>query len=255
MRWLETGLIILFAGGILICGLLLGRKAAYDYVGEASYEELRVLAGMQKPMSRLAEGSGKGGEYGNMFPKIQEEILTSINPDYAAWLVIPGTVINYPVVRSTTNQEWLSRSFTGKENACGTLFFDCATEPLTALNTTIHGHNMKSGAMFGGLKSYLEEDWEEHDALFLYYKEEWRQYRVFAVYETTIADSFPYQYLFTSDAAWQEFVADCQKRSLVSAAAGGEVREILTLSTCHGSKRKLIIQAILNVERGDKSSK
>lgn len=44
------------------------------------------------------------------------------NRDFVAWLTIPGTKINYPVVRSDNTEYYLHHLFTGKESKLGCLF-------------------------------------------------------------------------------------------------------------------------------------
>ena len=49
-------------------------------------------------------------------------------------------------------------------------------------NIIIYGHNMKSGAMFGSLKKYLDEDyWREHAQIRFDTMYEKGTYEVFAV--------------------------------------------------------------------------
>ena len=53
---------------------------------------------------------------------INLEACLSQNRDFVAWLTIPGTKINYPVVRSDNTEYYLHHLFTGKESKLGCLF-------------------------------------------------------------------------------------------------------------------------------------
>ena len=44
------------------------------------------------------------------------------NDDFIAWLKIPGTKVNYPVVRTDNMDYYLTHTFTGKQSKIGTLF-------------------------------------------------------------------------------------------------------------------------------------
>ena len=55
---------------------------------------------------------------------INLEACLSQNRDFVAWLTIPGTKINYPVVRSDNTEYYLHHLFTGKESKEGTLTED-----------------------------------------------------------------------------------------------------------------------------------
>jgi len=37
--------------------------------------------------------------------------MVDINPDFTGWIVIPGTTINYPVVRGRDNEQYMHTTF------------------------------------------------------------------------------------------------------------------------------------------------
>lgn len=78
--------------------------------------------------------------------------LVSINPDFAGWLTIPGTRIDYPVVKSSDDVKYLTRSFEGKSRSGGTLFLDKRADgAFGSQNSVIYGHNMQDKTMFHDL--------------------------------------------------------------------------------------------------------
>lgn len=88
--------------------------------------------------------------------------LYAQNPDLAGWLSIEGTDINYPVMQSNeeNGQYYLNRSFFGENDKNGSLFLDWRNDLIGGnTNMIIYGHNMRSGAMFGDLKNYLNDDY------------------------------------------------------------------------------------------------
>lgn len=111
------------------------------------------------------------------------------NADMAAWLQIPGTAIDYPVMWTPRDEEYyLRRGFDGSSNRNGCLILDTdsCVSPLTT-NLIIHGHNMKSGAMFGTLSDYENEDFYlEHKNLSLYTRDIQRNYEIIAVFYSQV---------------------------------------------------------------------
>ena len=85
--------------------------------------------------------------------EIAEEEERPFNPDCIAWVTIPDTAVNYPVMqREGSNQYYLRRDFYGEYSQSGTPFLDAASDladPDSPLY--IFGHNMKSGTMFADL--------------------------------------------------------------------------------------------------------
>lgn len=211
--------------------------------GEREYEQLRQYAGHMKGTAGMSAG-GPGEAAKVAFPMIEEEVLKAINPEYAAWLLIPDTEIHYPVVWPEDNQTYLKRTFGGEKRACGALFFEASRSPFGGFNTVIYGHNMRSEAMFGGLKKYLEPDYgKTHRDFYIFFGGSWRHYQIFAVYRIRPQDISPYEGAFASREALEEFVQSCRDRSLYALEAAPEgTGEILTLSTCHGSGERLIVQ-------------
>lgn len=101
------------------------------------------------------------------------------NPHLTAWLTA-GESIDYPVVQSD-NTFYLDHDYFGNEDINGTLFINAANrlDPRDGV-LLIHGHNMKSGAMFGDMDKFRDFDylrkypivtfrtiWDEEDVLYV----------------------------------------------------------------------------------------
>lgn len=90
------------------------------------------------------------------------------NAEFAGWLTIQDTIIDYPVMQSKKDEDYyLEHTFSGEEDKNGTLFLDSRNNIVKrSTNLIIYGHNMKSNAMFGSLKKYLDEDyWQAHKTI------------------------------------------------------------------------------------------
>lgn len=82
--------------------------------------------------------------------------LYGINQDIGAWLKIPDTLVNYPVVfYEPDNLYYSRRDFTGKSNRHGVPWIEarCTLNPQCD-NYIVYGHNMTDGQMFGELIKY-----------------------------------------------------------------------------------------------------
>ena len=164
------------------------------------------------------------------------------NEDMAGWLVIPSTNIDYPIMWTPEDENYyLYRDFNKKDNKNGSLILDTDSclDPLTT-NLIIHGHNMKSGEMFGNLTDYEHKNYYlEHPNIILYTKECQRNYEIIAVFRSQVykkSDNvFKYYKFFQADTEneFNEFYENIKALSLydtgVEAAFGDR---FITLSTC-----------------------
>lgn len=190
--------------------------------------------------------------------------LAAINSDYIGWIALEGTDLSYPIVQRD-NEYYLNHDFEQKLNSHGAIFLDagCDVELPVWL---IHGHHMKDGTMFGGLK-YLEKvDYlQEHTALYFDAGDGDEEYRIYAAAiidfskENDSFRSFHYEELpltpetFTE---WQNslkrysywYDTECAKR-LEDISETMLPREILVLSTCeYGTDLQRLIVVAMRVE-------
>ncbi|NBH33296.1 class B sortase [Clostridiaceae bacterium] len=86
-------------------------------------------------------------------------VLKKENPDFAGWIRIVGTNLDYPVMlRQGQTDYYLYRDFYGKESSCGTPYLsEVCAYGLETTNFLISGHHMKDGSMFASLSNYREK--------------------------------------------------------------------------------------------------
>lgn len=184
------------------------------------------------------------------------------NKDMAAWLVIPDTEIDYPVMWTPEDETYyLYRDFEGKENKNGCLLLDTdsSVDPLTT-NLIIHGHNMKSGAMFGTLTDYENQNYyENHKQIILYTEECRRNYEVIAVFRSQVFKKtdqvFKFYQFFQADTEeeFNDFYENIKALSLYDTGVTAEFGDnFITLSTCvyHVEQGRFVVVA-KEVESGD----
>ena len=180
-------------------------------------------------------------------PYVNFDNLLQINPETEAWILLPDTKINYPIVKHTDNAYYLNHMIDGTSNSAGTLFIDTNNSNNFAdQNTIVYGHNMKNGSMFGQLKKYGKEDFcKEHPCFYLYTKDGVWQYDIFSVRVVDeLSDS--YTMTFASTDAYRSYLDQAVRKSMYdTTATAGVTDSIITLSTCTSKDTdRLIVQAV-----------
>lgn len=163
-------------------------------------------------------------------------------PDLVGWIRIEGTQVDLPVVQAADNDYYLHRSIDGAEDVNGTLFMDCRADAFApSSNLIIYGHNMKSGAMFGELKKYLEEPFlSEHDMINFDTVYEKQTYQIIAVCLSAVGAGTEGNYRYynfiesESDEDFEIFIENVRNCAVYDRT--GDVMasdRLLTLSTCN----------------------
>lgn len=160
--------------------------------------------------------------------------LSKMNPDVNAYLIVHNTNINYPIVKTTNNEYYLSYSFDRSKSEAGWVFMDSNNKfDGTDKNIIIYGHNRLDGTMFGTLKKVLDKDWnsnEDNLVIELINKEETVKYRIFSVYK--IKEEEYYINTDFNDKSFNVFINNIKNRSIYNFNVKKDIKEILTLSTC-----------------------
>ena len=175
------------------------------------------------------------------------------NGDFVAWLKIPGTKINYPVVWTDRVDYYLTHTFSGKESKIGTLFSLGKTDYKTpGKNIAVYGHHITTngGNMFQPLMSYKKKSfYEAHKTVYFDTLYDLGEYTIFAVINIKSTDWDASTASFDSDQSFLSFVNRAKAASLFD--TGIEVTEkdhILTLITCdrdyHNPDGRLIVMAV-----------
>lgn len=175
-------------------------------------------------------------------PEVLQEYgaIYSQYPDFIGWIRIDDTQIDLPVMQTTDNAYYLDKDVNGSEDVNGTLFLDCRDDFVKpSTNLIIYGHNMKSGAMFGGLKQYLDESYlSSHDRIQFDTIYEKQTYQIIAVCLSDVGDEGAYRYYnfiqAESEEDFKEFlknIRSCAVYDRTQDVTGSD--SFLTLSTCN----------------------
>ena len=84
-------------------------------------------------------------------------LLKEKNPDCVAWVSIPGTSIDFPVMQNS--EYYLKHDFDGNYTDYGLPFLDERCSLDSSDNLIIYGHHMNDGSMFSALLNYADEDY------------------------------------------------------------------------------------------------
>ena len=175
------------------------------------------------------------------------------NPDFVAWLRIPGTNVDYPVVQTDNPDYYLNHTFSGKPSVVGTLFsLADADYAAPGRNIAIYGHHLRSSGekMFTSLMRYKNPDfYEDNKIVMLDSLYRHSEYTIFAVMNMKVGDWEPSRTTFSGDAAFMAFVNRAKSESLYDTGVEvGADDHILTLITCDrsyaGKEGRLVILAV-----------
>ena len=175
------------------------------------------------------------------------------NPDFVAWLRIPGTNVDYPVGQTDDPDDYLNHTFSGKSSVVGTLFsLADADYAAPGRNIAIYGHHLRSSGekMFTSLMRYKNPDfYEDNQTIVLDSLYRHSEYTIFAVVNMKVGDWEPSRTTFSGNVAFMAFVDRAKSESLYDTGVEvGTDDHILTLITCDrsyaGKEGRLVILAV-----------
>ena len=112
--------------------------------------------------------------------------LKEQNPEVYAWIYVPGTDVNLPVVQSTTDDNfYLNHNIDGDYAVEGAIYSQSMnaadfSDPVTVL----YGHNLVNGSMFSTLHYFENEDFfAQHDTMYIYTLGHILTYKVVSAYQ------------------------------------------------------------------------
>lgn len=188
---------------------------------------------------------------------IDFERLKAENPDIFAWLYIPDTEIDAPVLQSAEADDYYeSHNAYGEADEVGALYTELANlKDLCDFNTVIHGKTSEDGTegLFSDLYRFADpEFFESHEDIYLYLDGNLLSYIVVAAFERENT-SLIRSYDFTFGSECEQFLADMYD----TREMGKNIREgweeitpyhfLLTLTTQQGTdpEKQFVVIAVL----------
>lgn len=236
------------AAVFLFAAVRLGMLLWEYHTGSREYQSLEESVGfLDEDMESLKEDS----EFTVDFDRLQK-----MNPDVAGWIRMDKLGISYPIVQGKDNEYYLSHTFSGKENKCGSIFIETGNQKdFSDFNTFVYGHNMKDQSMFAKLNQFQDEGtFRENPEFYIYTVEGVRRYKIYSCYVATLGgESFLYQ---SEDeinyARWQEMV---REKSLYDTGVVPDMEQkTVTLMTCTpaGDKYRFLVHGALVEEKEER---
>lgn len=177
-----------------------------------------------------------------------------VNDDIYAWIYIPDTAIDYPVLQHPTdNSYYLEFNIDGSKGYPGCIYTENYNKKdFSDPNTVMYGHNMKNGLMFAGLHKFGDSVYfDEHPYVYIYTEDTLLVYEIFAAYVSG-DEHILYSCDFTNANAYRDYLNGIfQVRSMNAnireSAVVTEDNRILTLSTCIADKpnNRYLVQGVL----------
>lgn len=182
------------------------------------------------------------------------DLQENVNPDIYAWIYIPDTQIDYPVLQHPTdNYYYLEYNLDGSKGYPGCIYTEDYNEKdFSDPNTVIYGHNMKNGTMFAGLHKFEDSEYfEEHPYVYVYTEDRLFAYEIFAAHESG-NEHILYNNDFSDSYVFAKYLAEI----MTGRTMNGNIREdlsvtaddrIVTLSTCVANRpeKRYLVQGVL----------
>lgn len=254
---LRQALTIVAAAVLLVSAGLLARDLLRaDRERRANEALARLAAGETQSAPQTPEdpdGADPAPPERNYLPLVEQ------NGDMAAWLLLPDTEIDYPVMYTPEDPEhYLHRAFDGSSSVSGCLFLGEGSAPDSS-HVMIYGHCMRNGTMFGSLEDYADPAYAEAYPVIQYdvvspdgsYQR--HTYEVMAafysrVYRTDETGVFRFYYCadLSDPEDFAGYVAQVEEAALYDTGIRAEYGDrLLTLVTCdyHTSDGRFVLVA------------
>ena len=189
---------------------------------------------------------------------INFDVLWNVNKDVYAWIEIANTKINYPIVECGSDSYYLNHAIDGSNDKNGTLFTEIFynhsdfNDPVTV----IYGHDMKSGAMFGTLQKYSDNEYfAKHNSINVYLPDRTLTYNVFAALPYNNKHIL-YSWNFNKEDNYNNFLRNIKSTKSLLANFDNSIEvtssdKIIILSTCLKSNntQRFLVMAVLAGEQ------
>ncbi len=210
----------------------------------------------QVEVEQDVEGSVDDAEPDPTDRDIDFDLLRETNPDIYAWIYVPETNIDYPILQSGADKEedyYLEHNLDYSSGYPGCIYTQKRNaKDFSDPNTVIYGHNMKNGSMFRTLHNFEDAAFFAENQYFYIYTEDGKlTYRIFAAYQSDNSLILNKYHDFEDRDVFADYLSDImsQTGSNCNINRGVNVTaddKIVTLSTCIGNASyRYLVQGVL----------
>lgn len=184
--------------------------------------------------------------------------LMKVNPEVYAWLYVPETNVNYPVVQSAEYDNfYLDHNVYKNYSFPGAIYSQsCNSRDWNDRVTVLYGHNMLDGSMFATIHYFSDPNFfNEHPYFYIYTADRKLTYEVVTAFDydsTHIMNAYD----FTQDSVFQDWLDQAKNPRSLSANVRESVElsldsKFVVLSTCqnYGDGRFLVQGVLTKDER------
>lgn len=185
---------------------------------------------------------------------IDFDSLSEINDEIYAWINVPGTNVDYPVLQSKTSDYfYLDRDVYKNYLYAGSIYTEvCNLRNFSDRNTVLYGHNMADGSMFATLHRFEDEEFfNKNKYIYIYMPGRKLTYEIVSAYnydDRHIMNSFN----FADDKVFQEYIESVMNPRSLVCNVNEDIEldlnsKLITLSTCLNSddSGRYLVQGVL----------
>lgn len=157
-----------------------------------------------------------------------------ISSNIKAWIYIPGTNINYPILQARDNNYYLNYNLYGNKSIDGEIFFDYRQKPdFSEKNTFIYGHDLYDGTKFSELNNFYSANYfNQHKKMYVYTRNKRYNGTAFAI-QANGGFSKAHNVSIKDSSQLYNYVKYLKGRSVVrSNVSPSSVKKMMTLWTC-----------------------
>ena len=245
---------------IILCGVvLLGSVGTLTIIKVKEHQNQEKLEALQETVRSVPDIEVE-------IPEVEEPVVIPIdfeeawkeNEDIVAWVEVPETLVDYPILQSKPDMEedfYLGHNLDGSSGYPGCVYIQKVNEAdFTDPVTVVYGHNMKNGSIFATLHNYEDREFfDTNNEFHIYTPTTAKTYRVIAAvnYDDRLIPAYFHNFATASDVkAFLDDIYSCQESGsnhLYQDKGIEATDHFVVLSTCSSSSsNRWIVVGILD---------
>lgn len=249
--WLVVAVTALFLA-LITGGIVIGLRLNSRRILELEPEATSVQEATERPAASVEE---------SVVIPVDFDYWQQINPEVYAYISIPGTNVDYPILQHDgDNEYYLHHCIDGTYGLPGCIFTeDYNTKTFEDPVTLVYGHNMVADSSYFNQLHFFEDPdfFAENKNIFIYMPKKVLQYRVFSAYTYDDRHLMYYYDSFTDPQDRKDFIQSIYdvpdlNANIDPTMTVTEDDTLLVLSTCIGATyepyRFLVVAVLEDVQ-------